>query len=274
MAIINNIQSDILENTGRFKFLTVSQIKRITGKSISYIRENLSALTQQGYIKAFHIEKYSKAENMYYLTEKGKDIIISHEKAFPEDIKLPVGTPLVVRDFQHRKNFIDIHIALYGYLQDKETDILKFYAYFDKTGNNRTAHNLESKTKIALDKEGTEFYMPDGIMITEHLHSQEKNMYLLEMYNGKDTIRTIQQIAKHGKAIKNGTPAKRFNIQKNPIILCVFEFESSKQAVIKRLQDNEKFNPISEFFFFASLDDVVNDCKNAWRNIQGEYEAF
>ena len=103
MTIINNIQSDILENIGRYKFLTVSQIRRITGKSVSYIRENLSVLTKLNYIKAYHVEKYSKAENMYYLSEKGKDIIISHEKAFPEDIKLPIWTPLVVRDFQHRK---------------------------------------------------------------------------------------------------------------------------------------------------------------------------
>ena len=270
MILINNLQSDILENIGRFKFLTTSQIQRITGKSLSYVRENLSLLSQNNYIKTYRIEKFIKAENMYYLTEKGKDIIVSHEKIFAEDIKLPVGVPLVVKDFQHRKNFIDIHIALHYHLQnlqDKEIQIHKFYAYFDKVGNNRTAHNLESQTKISLSD--NQFFMPDGVMITID-ENEEKNLYLIEMYNGKDTIRTLQQLAKHSKAIALGTPAQKFGIQKNPTILCVFEYESSKQAVIKRLQANERFTPVADFFFFISLEDMRKDFISAWYNLKGK----
>jgi hypothetical protein len=202
---------------------------------------------------------------MYYLTEKGKDIIVSHEKIFAEDIQLPVGVPLVVKDFQHRKNFTDIHIALFQYLQGKEVQIHKFYAYFDKVGNNRTAHNLESKTKISLGE--NQFFMPDGVMITID-ETENKNLYLIEMYNGKDTIRTLQQLAKHSKAIALGTPAQKFEIQKNPTILCVFEYESSKQAVIKRLQSNERFVPVADFFFFVSLEDLQKEFANSWYNLK------
>ncbi|MDR1717004.1 MAG: replication-relaxation family protein [Prevotella sp.] len=271
MILINNLQSDILENLGKFKFLTTSQIKQLTNKSLSYIRENLSLLSQNGYIKTYRMEKFIKAENMYYLTEKGKEILISHEKVFADNIKVPVGVPLVVKDFQHRKNFIDIHIAVYRYLEDKETQIYKFYAYFDKTGNNRTTHNLESKTKISLGDD--QFFMPDGILITTN-ENDDKNMYLVEMYNGKDTIRTLQQLAKHGRAIALGTPAQKFRIQKNPYILCVFEYESSKQAVIKRLQANERFMPLADFFFFASLDDMQKDFILSWYNLNGKELVF
>lgn len=267
MILINNLQSDILENLGRFKFLTTSQIKLLTNKSLSYIRENLSLLSQNSYIKAYRIEKFIKAENMYYLTEKGKDIIISHEKVFADNIKVPVGVPLVVKDFQHRKNFIDFHIALYQYLEEKETQIHRFYAYFDKIGNNRTSHNLESKTKISLGED--QFFIPDGIIITIN-ENDDKNMYLMEMYNGKDTIRTLQQLAKHSRAIALGTPAQKFKIQKNPHILCVFEYESSKQAVIKRLRSNERFMPLADFFFFVSLENMQKDFINSWENMNGK----
>jgi len=273
MIIINNIQSEILENLARYKFLCTSQVKYITGKSMTYVRENLSLLIERGYIKAYQLDKRN-SENMYYLSDKGKDVIISHEKAFAENIKLPVGTPLVVRDFQHRKNFLDIHIALYQYLSSKGIEILKFHAYYDKTGNNRTAHNLESKTKLALDKEGNEFFMPDGICITYDYEIDEKNIYLIEMYNGKDTIRVLQQLAKHSRAIAVGSPAKRFGIAKNPNILCVFEFESSKQAVMKRLLTNERFKPLADFFFFASLEDLKKDFIHAWHNVNEKFLVF
>ena len=271
MILINNLQTEILENLGRFKFLTTSQIRQLTSKSLSYVRENLSSLTQSGYIKTYRMEKFIKAENMYYLTEKGKDIIISHEKVFADKIKVPVGVPLVVKDFQHRKNFIDFHIALYQYLEDKETRIYRFYAYFDKIGNNRTAHNLESLTKISLG-EG-QFFIPDGIIITRN-ESNDKNMYLMEMYNGKDTIRTLQQLAKHSRAIALGTPAQKFKIQKNPYVLCVFEYESSKQAVIKRLQTNDRFIPLADFFFFISLEEMQKDFVNSWYNLNGKGLSF
>lgn len=263
MILINNIQADILENLGKFAFLTVSQFQHLTGKSLSYLREQLAILTQRKYIKSYHIERPGRAENIYYLTTSGRDVLLQHDKAFPDEIRLPVGVPLVVRDYQHRKNFIDLHIALYKQMQAYEISMLAFLTYFDKQGNNRTDHNLESKTKISLGNDL--FFMPDGIMITQ----QDNNtvLYLLEMYNGKDTLRTLQQLAKHVKAIALGTASQKFDIKSNPIVLCAFEYDSSKIAVIKRLKQNERFTNMRSLFFFATLEQVQKDCSTAWKNI-------
>jgi hypothetical protein len=94
------------------------------------------------------------------------------------------------------------------------------------------------------------------------------------MYNGKDTIRTLQQLAKHSRAIALGTPAQKFKIQKNPYILCVFEYESSKQAVIKRLQSNERFMPLADFFFFAFWEEMQKDFTLSWYNLNGKTLSF
>jgi hypothetical protein len=266
MEVINNIQADILENLARFKFLSTTQLKKLTGKSISYTREQITSLYERKYIKAYHLEKPSKAENIYYLSEHGKDVLLQNDKAFADDIKIPKGVPLVVRDYVHRKNFIDIHIALYFYLKEKGITIEKFDAYFDKQGNNRTAHNLEAKTKIDIGNNET--YMPDGVMITNNF--EEKEMYLIEMYNGKDTGRVVEQLAKHGRAIALGTPAKKYNIQKNPIILSIFEFDSIKQAVIKRLESNPKFAPISNYFYFGYLSEIQEGKVESLFTVHGE----
>jgi DNA-binding MarR family transcriptional regulator len=270
MELINNIQSDILENLGRFAYLTVSQLQRLTGKSLSYLREQLANLSQRKYIKSYHIERPGRAENIYYLMESGKEILLHHEKVFADGIRMPVGVPLVVRDYQHRKNFIDMHIALYHHIQALDIAMPVFLTYFDKQGNNRTAHNLESKTKISLGSDL--FFMPDGIMVTQYGNS--KTLYLLEMYNGKDTLRTLQQLAKHAKTIALGTASQKFGIQSNPFILCAFEYESSKIAVVKRLQQNERFAAMSELFFFAALETIQNNCANAFENIHKKPLCF
>src|SRR4028118_2405779 len=146
MVLINNIQSDILESLARFSFLAVSQLQRITGKSLGYLREQLAILSHRKFIGSYHLERPGKAENIYYLMETGKELLLLHEKVFAGDIRVPVGVPLVVRDYQHRKNFVDMHIALYANMQEQGISITEFHAYFHKKGNNRTAHNLEAKT--------------------------------------------------------------------------------------------------------------------------------
>lgn len=266
MELINNTQSNILENLGRFKFLTTSQIQRLCGKSIGYIREQLSSLQQRKYIASYNLEKAGRAEYIYYLVEKGKNILLENNKVFDQDIKIPVGVPLVVRDYNHRKNFVDLQIALYQYFSENEIEIEIFNAYYDKTGNNRTDSNLQSKTR--LDLGNNSFFMPDGICITDY--SGSKEIYLLEMYNGKDTLRTISQIAKHSKAIATGAAGKKYNIQKNPLVICAFEFESAKQAVMKRLEQNERFKPVSEFFYFGTLHELQKDFKNSFENLKKE----
>lgn len=264
MELVNDIQADILEHLARFTFLSISQLKSLTGMSLQYVREQVAILGQKKYVKSYHVEVAKvRAENIFYLTSSAKILLLENNKVFAHDIKLPIGVPLVVRDYHHRKHFVDLHISFYNYCKKQDITILTFLTYFDKAGNNRRDGNLESLTKISIGDDM--FFMPDGIAITEQGDTQ--TLYLLEMYNGKDTIRTIAQLAKHAKAISLGSASKKYDIQANPFVLSVFEFESSKQAVIKRLQTNERFKVMSKLFFFASLDDVKRDFGNAWKDI-------
>lgn len=272
MILINNIQSEILELLGRFSYLAVSQFQFLTGKSLGYLREQLAILSHRGFIKSYHVEITAKvrAENIYFLTVAGKEVLLTNEKAFADDIRLPVGLPMIIRDYHHRKAFIDLHIALYLYCKKESIELVTFLTYFDKVGNVRKNNNLEAKTKISLG--GDMVFIPDGIMITEQNNS--KTLYLLELYADKNTIRILEQLAKHAKAISLGTASKKFDMTVNPFVLSVFEHESIKEAVIKRLKQNDRFTNLSKLFFFATLADVQGNCDTAFHTITNEQLKF
>ncbi len=262
MELINNMQADILEQLGRFGFLAVSQFRMLTGKSVGYIREMLGSLKRKGYINSYRIEVSYKvrAENIYFLTPQGKEFLLSHKNVFADDIKLPLAkNPVVTKDYWHRLSFITLHIHLYKYLLECNAPLIAFYAYFDKVGNVK-AGTLTAKTKIPLAKGVS--YIPDGVMITG------ERLYLLEMYCDKDTKRIINQLALHAQAITLATPAKTFDVQDDPLVLSVFAHASIKQAVIKRLTQNEGFAAVSSLYFFATLEDVTNDIATAFTTIQ------
>jgi len=269
--LINDIQGIILSHLGFYGYLTVSQLKRLTGKSLGYLRQQLAILSQRKLIHSYHVEVTAKvrAENIYHLTEAGKAVLFENDKIFT-DIRVPIGKPLVVQDYSHRKAYQSLCIELVELFRSKGILLTLFASYFDKTGNNRKDANLSSKTKIALSENS--FFMPDGVMITTF--ENKRSLYLLELYNGRDTIRVLQQLSKHTLAISKGTPGKTFDINANPFVLSSFEYEGCKDAVIKKLQQNERFTPMKQFFFFASQQDVLKDCVNAWRNITGDPLEF
>lgn len=268
MNIINETQTNILNLLARFKFLTVSQMQPLLSKSTGYIRIQLADLGKNGFVKCFQLSKTFKTEGMYYLTENGKDVILQHSKVFDGDIKLPVGQPLLVKDYSHRKQMISLTIALYYHVTGLGITVTEFMSYFDKQGDNRKSGNLEAKTKIPI---GNGFFIPDGIMLTEK--DGTKSMYFLEQYCDSSSTRVIEQIQKHVLAIAEGSPARKFGINANPVVLCCFEQEGIKNKVIEKLS-NEDFKPFEHLFYFCSLKDIIDDPSQALKNIQGDTIIF
>lgn len=268
--IVTRIQSDILEYTGRFFYLTTSQLVRLTGVSLSYLRAQLTALRHKKLIASYHVAVTGKvrAENVWYLLPLAQEVL-AHE-CFADDLHITASNPvLVVRDYFHRVSFIDTHIALWEHCKKHGLTVEKFLAYYHKKGSNRKGdERLEALTKLSL---GEGWYIPDGILIAEH--EGERRMFIIEHYQDKYTNRIIQSIAQNAKGISHAVAHKHFGIAANPIILCVFA-QGILEAVKKRLAANEGFMRISTLFFFATLADVKTDFGNAFKTINGEKLAF
>jgi DNA-binding PadR family transcriptional regulator len=238
----------------------------LTEKSAGYIREMLGSMSRMGYVKSFRIEVSYKvrSENMYFITPKGLEMLESHKNVFIDYPKMPArgSTVVVVKDFFHRFNTTSVNIAIYLHLLAHNVPIRLLASYFDKLGSAKKK-TLTARTTIPLD--GLGYYIPDSVIMTDHC------LYLIEMYCDKNSDRIMNQLGTHAKAIALGTPGKTFGIAANPLVLCVFEHESIKEAVMKRLKTNENFDSMSKLFFFASLADVKTDCANAWHTINNEF---
>lgn len=99
-----------------------------------------------------------------------------------------------------------------------------------------------------------------------------RSLYLLEMYDGKDTKRVMEQIRKHAEAIGLGTPSRKYGLQKSHRVLCVFEFESNKNAVLERMQADKVLSEMTNHFLLKTLGNAQPlNFRDRWQNINGEW---
>lgn len=262
--LLNELQTNILIHLSHYTYLSTEQVRVLTGHSLSYIRSQIAVLVQKQLVKSFQVVVSAKREpNLYYLTLDGLDCLRTHEKVLPENVKVPLSnTVSIVRDYEHRKRFIDIQIAATTFFQKNEIELCLFQRYFDKSGNNRKDKNLESVTKIMLDN--GQFYLPDGIMITEYQGVQK--LWIIELFNDKSTIRVLNSLAKSAKNISLASASSKYSVQSDAIVLSAFTYPGIMQAVIKRLQVNQKFVPIKDLFFFGTVEELTTDF-TAWKSI-------
>ncbi|MFN7119906.1 MAG: hypothetical protein ACK4TA_24135, partial [Saprospiraceae bacterium] len=184
MQTFNETQENILLALAKFKFLSTSQLHRLLKKEIAWLRKQILSLTKrerplvEGISFGFH-PKEGKLEHIYFLTKYGKDALLEMVQLEESQIRMPIGnSSMFYKDYKHRKNTIDFHIALYQWTLATDMELDFFDTYFDKIGNNRTDKNLRAKTRIDLLQ--TDYLIADGVFTL----STEENtfLYLFEMH--------------------------------------------------------------------------------------------
>lgn len=279
MQRLTTLQSNILIELARYKFLTVSQFHRLgVSQDISWIRTQAKELSEAGnpLIErlTFNVTpRKGRIENVFYLTKRGKDALIEGLNMDENAVKMPVGnSTLFYKDYTHRKNTIDFQIAVYLWAKEQErgTYVDFFDCYFDKVGNNRTAANLQAKNKIALENE--DYIIPDGVFMLQT--PQRPYLFLFEMYDGKDTKRVFEQVKKHVKAIASGSPSEKYNYPFAHRVILVFEFDNMKDAFLERTKNNPYFSEVSPCFRCKSIEGVQADFFTGWQTLKAETIGF
>ncbi|MEM6700335.1 MAG: hypothetical protein AAF599_18165 [Bacteroidota bacterium] len=193
------------------------------------------------------------------------------ELNYEGQIKMPIGRgSLPYKDYQHRINTINFQIQLDQWAASNGCQIPFFHTYFDKEGDNRVNKNLRAKTKIELDN--NDFFIPDGAfkIITE----QQERFFLMEMYDGKDTNRTVQQLHKHALALTKRYTHQTYQLPTNKSysIILIFEYASHLQAVLQRIQTKEpSFQLIQKYFRAKSLEQLATTLfLEEWQTLRGE----
>lgn len=276
IMLLNNTQTMLLEYISFFGYLSVGQAQKLTdGLSNSYVRQCLALLKNRKLLNSYHVQITAKirAEDIYYLTPAGRECLLTYSKVIDEKIRMPLSSSVtLVRDYEHRRAFIDLFLSCYRFFEKSKIDLLEFMTYYDKTGNQRRDQNLESKTKLVMDN--GQFIIPDGIMLTES--DRRKTLYLIEMFCDKNhTKRILQSLGNHARVIASGVASQKYDLQNNPIVLSAFSHAGIKEAVIKRLQANEKFMPpMSTLFHFITLEDAKANFGTGWEDIHGNPLIF
>lgn len=261
---------NILLSLAEYKFLTVSQLTKL---GVMNHRRNVSNKTKElrdrGFINSIvygFVPKYGKIENVNYLTNKGKKVLMEGLGLEEQEIKIPIGrNNHFFKDYYHRKNTIDFQIQLVQSAEEFNYEVLFFDTYFDKLGNNRKSADLRAKTRADL-KEG--YIIPDAATMIE-FSDGTKELFLIEVYMGKDTKRDVNQLKKHVNAIELGTVNEKYNYSKPYRVLSVFEHKSIMESVMSRLSGDEYFTNMVHHFFFKTIEDIQNRAiLREWNNFQ------
>lgn len=97
-----------------------------------------------------------------------------------------------------------------------------------------------------------------------------KELYAVEVFNGNDTNRVHESLLQHLKALSVGQPSKMFDLDYGSRILCLFETESGKINVMRRLNGDGRFEEARLYFLFKTLEGVGENVFGDWEVFNGE----
>lgn len=274
---ITSIQCNVLEALAKVKFMTLSQMLdfgvgttqyKYLWKQVASLRDRKRSLIDR---RSFNTaERLGRVEDLYFLTKRGRQVLIYDLQVPEEEIRMPIGKIIAYKDYHHRKSTIDFQIKLLQWAKANTFQIPLFSAYYDKIGDNRSGKNLTTLTKIEF--EGDQFFIPDALFLLQS--TERERLFLFEMHNGHDTLRLLKQLHKHAHALVGRYTHRKLNYdsQKSYSIILLFEHTSTKQAFIKRLiKKGAAFRDIQQFFLCKSMEEMnQGDFDLGWQTIFGE----
>lgn len=280
LTSITTAQKEVLFSLAQYQYLTTSQFLRL---GITTLKQNLSkqvliplrdlklidcadfAVTQRIDNKV----KTKRVESFYYLTSKGKNLIIKHFHLEESSIKYPKGAAKLFNDkYWHRKYAIDCEIEVNLWAKNNSVNIVQFDRDFDKTSNNK-AGTMQSKTKLVTGKRY--HIIPDANF---HINDGKDWLFTFELHN-KRTVKDIsQQLVNHTYAVENGSLGLKYNVPKAHRVLNVFVEENKMVNVIKRISGTKHFYGMEQFFFFKTLHEINDNFFENWMDLEGNKVAL
>ena len=275
MIVISPIQEGILKALGRYKFLTSKQAWKLIGnKNLQTIYNDLRTLRERGFVDCIvygGVSKSGTMEKLNYLTSKGAKVTAEIDGKNIDQVRHPKSTnTLVKNDFFHRIYTIDLMIAFDAWAEKNEHETIFFDTYFHKTGSQRKQNDGPLKGKTRVEIGSNNFIDPDGIFLFRT--QQKEHLQILEVANGLDSKRIIQQIRNVVYASYQGYVSEKYKVKTGPKILIAFERESTMKAVIQRIGLDEylrNFDDLSKYLFFALQEDARDGWEECWHDVAG-----
>lgn len=270
-------QANILIALSKFKYMTKKHFiaYQIGTKKNGTLHNNLMLLRDKKLLNRYGFSVTpmigGRLEDIYFLTEKGAKIVAENLDITLDLIRYPNrSTTEFKNDYNHRVATVSTMISFVLWAENQGYEIDFFDTYYDKVGSQRKSETgIQSKTRLDLPNETN--ISPDAII--KYDHKDKSYLFCIEVYNGKDTKRVIEQLRKLSYATFEGIPSKKYGHNKGNRNLIVFEHESYIQATIDRIKQDpylSQFEGLERFFYFKSIEATKNDFGGSWRDLGGK----
>ena len=247
MLEIKPIQERVMVNLAHYKFLTISQLMRLKSGSKLRTQEAIRILREAGLVETSRYGGVTRngagrVESISYLTSKGAKILVenNHHLNLPV-VKYPKSINSIFKnDYLHRISTINTQISFEEWAKLNGQDVAFFHTYFDKLGSQiRQEEDMPLQSITRLNFKNDTYIEPDAIFLSEG--NGKKSFFILEVCNGKDTKRHVEQIRQNVYAIYNGIPSDKYKQNKSPRLLCIFETENQLGLVLDKMAEDDYF---------------------------------
>jgi hypothetical protein len=279
MRIISAIDEQILKHLAHYKFLTLSQLVRLQTGEKSYVSSRLKLLRDDGFVGVSEYggvfkRGHGRAENINYLLSRGVKLLEDNFTELEGTIHYPKNIDATFRnDYFHRISTVNTQVAFELWANKKGYNPLFFHTYFHKVGSTKKAKEnnpLKSITRVTFPD--SSFVEPD--CITGYDTNNKRLLLVIEISNGKDTTRIVEQLKRLAGALSLGLITKLYQqshgIQVSPRILSTVETTDMLRLVLKRIREDAFFSKswMEQAFFFQVADKIKEDFGAEWFTIK------
>lgn len=271
--LISPVRYKALEALAKFRYMTARQFVAagLSHSEGSVMRKILPPLYRRarGKLIDFMELGFSPGRGclprVYFLTKHGAQIIADFERCDIADISFPEGGMQYVRDFEHRKAYIDAVIAFHRWIEASGGEIIAERHYFDSTGSNRRGTTAHAQTRLELS-DG--FIVPDGLAYFEAFG--KRRAVAVEVHRHTDAKRCAEQLAKHMQAIRERRVMDHFGHDTGSLVFSITTDEALSERIRARMLDVPGFRQFfAPAFRFAHIDGVREEYGRAWVRADG-----
>jgi hypothetical protein len=266
----------VLEHLHTFRFLTVPQMLRLgiaTNKyTLSRYLTRLSGGSRPftAWTDFGNLPNIGRLPRIHYLLKRGAKALAEVWRVDEREINYPRGVRIFSRDYFHRVNTVDLHIALRNFVEKNGLETDFFHTYFDHIGVNRSNDPQRKKrqtlTRVPL---GEGYLIPDVIFgVTDT--TGKPWICTAEIYRGFATGRVHQQLEKHLYALQEQSISKAYAYPRAVRILVVCENDNAMAAATKRVREDRLFAEAEAFFLFSALPRIQVDFAGDWFHFSGQ----
>lgn len=272
--ILNDSQIKVLEALKVYRYLTVKQLVRLKvyGSEKGLRDKVLSRLRLEPYpliasADFGFVAGKGRLESVHCLTRRGALALADLDGVGIETIPYPTGAIQFSRDYEHRLDFISLHIALRQYAERTGQSVEFFHSYFDSVGNQRQKNSqLIRATQVFLRNKAI---IPDGNFRLAMLDGQTR-LLSLELHKGNNTAKILEQLENHAVLIEKELLPNKYNHPFDNYVLSVYDHHGTLEAVKKRFQDSPRLSDYKAHYAFNVWEVAQADFAQGWHYCDGQ----